>query len=129
MKVKPTDLMHHAGATLARIGVRARPNSWEPVRTAGYTTKGVRMPDLNESPQSQGLLIDDRVVIVSHDMMEYLQLEAERRGITVQEAYREEQHSNAVAERNALTPGELRTLVRISKPNARLLEGDEECPF
>ncbi|OHB70747.1 MAG: hypothetical protein A2V70_11780 [Planctomycetes bacterium RBG_13_63_9] len=87
------------------------------------------MADSGWIPSGGFLLPSGRFVVVDEDMLAYLRFEAERRGISVEEVYDEEAQFGAIAQRNALTTEELKTLARISEPDARLLEGDEECPF
>jgi hypothetical protein len=83
----------------------------------------------SESSSAGVLQLDDRTIALDQDMMGYLRLEAERRGISMEEVYREEKHFDALAQRDAFTTEELRTLIRIGERNTRLPEGDEECPF
>ena len=79
---------------------------------------------------SEGIwLSSGRFVMLDHDMLAYLRFEAARRGISPEEVYEEEAHADAIARGNALTAEELERLARISEPDSRLLEGDEECPF
>jgi hypothetical protein len=62
-------------------------------------------------------------------MLAYLQYEAERRGIPIEDVYDEELEHQRLARGNAFSAEELAKLVASSKPNPRLLEGEEECPF
>lgn len=74
-------------------------------------------------------LIANGSIRVSPDMLEYLQDEACKRHISIEEAYREEMAGQARASQGALTSEELRKLAETTQPDERLLEGDEECPF
>jgi len=73
----------------------------------------------------------DQPTLLDHDpdLIACLQYEAQRRGITLQEAYREEMDGQERARRGAFTPEEFQRLIETSQPDPRLLEGDEECPF
>ena len=78
---------------------------------------------------SFAMLDTERPNILDPSLFAYLQYEAERRGITIREAYREEMEGQDRARREAFTPQELQRLVETSQPDPRLLDGDEECPF
>ena len=67
--------------------------------------------------------------ILDNDILEYLTYEARRRGISIQEAYREEMEGQDRARREAFSKQELQQLTETSQPDKRLLEGDEDCPF
>ena len=71
----------------------------------------------------------NQLVTLSPDMVAYLQDESKRRGVSIYQVYQEEMEAEERARRGAFTQTELRELFENSQPNARLLEGDEECPF
>lgn len=98
-------------------------------RITGCTAKVPAMTDPGEGIRSSVLIIGDQPIELSPDMSAYLEYEAKRRGISVEDVYKEEVHFRALAERNAPTREELRALARTSKPDPRLLEGDQRYPF
>ena len=75
------------------------------------------------------MLSDNSLEWLDGDMVAYLQYEANRRGVTIEEAYQEEISFQQKAEAQSLTPDELKALANASNPDPRLLQGDEEYPF
>jgi hypothetical protein len=63
------------------------------------------------------------------DLFAYLQYEAERRSITIQDAYREEMDAEKRACELALSQEELEVLAREGKPDPRYLSAKEKYPF
>ncbi len=75
------------------------------------------------------MLIEGYSIFLDDDMMAYLRYEAMRRGISVEQAYRDEIFYQRKAKEETLSPEELKALVAATQPDPRLLQGDEECPF
>ena len=63
------------------------------------------------------------------DMRAYLRFEAQRRGIGINKVREEEMACQKRAREEAFSFEELKALAKASKPNQRILEGDEERPF
>lgn len=75
------------------------------------------------------MLTSNRMVQLSADMRAYLKDEADRRGVDVATVYEEEMTSRRQFSQDPFTLDELRLLAATSRPNPRLLESDEKCPF
>ena len=63
------------------------------------------------------------------DTLEYYEYEAARRNVSVDDVHREEVAARKWLDENQLTNAELKLLADSSRPDPRLLEIDEECPF
>jgi hypothetical protein len=69
------------------------------------------------------------MTVFPEGMEDYIEDEASRRGVAKSVVYKEELASQERARKQAFTRPELERLAAKSKPNPRLLEGDEDCPF
>jgi len=99
------------------------------VREAHGMGIAIAMKDTAQPTCVVAVLPSGRSVLTSEDMLAYLQYEAKRRGVSIEELYDEETEHQRLARGNAFSAEELAKLVASSKPNQRLLEGEEECPF
>ena len=75
------------------------------------------------------MLTSDKMVTLSADMRAYLEYEAKRRGIDIAVVYEEEIANRKLFNQEPFSINELKALATGSRPDPRLLEGDEECPF
>jgi hypothetical protein len=71
----------------------------------------------------------NQIVMLGSDMAAYVQYEAQRRQIPVEAVIEEEIAARRLAEKEALTADELKSLAATSAPPPGFLEDDEECPF
>ena len=75
------------------------------------------------------MVAPDCLAPVDPDIFAYLEYEAKRRDISIQDVYQEEMDARRTASAEALSPGELRKLAENSTLSPHLLDGDEKCPF
>ena len=68
------------------------------------------------------------VAYLENDMVAYLEYEARRRNITVEEAHKDEMAAQERARAKAFSPKELMVLARKSKPDPRYFDADDD-PF